>query len=253
MYNNTNINLISVLCILTICTIGAQEKLPLLPNGWHVHDTNRPLPKKITPAETHLGAPSDAIVLFNGENFDQWTTKNRDSITWKLSNGFMQVTPRSGSIYTKQSFGDIQLHIEWFVPEEPTKQSQKKGISGIFLMGIYKLQVIDAEENQEYADGTVGAIYGQTPALVNAAKASGKWQSYDVIFTAPVFKNETLVSPAYITVFLNGVLIQNHTEIYGPAAYKTTIPYKAHPEKLPLMLQDHGQPVRFRNIWVRAL
>lgn len=239
--------------IMTVYLTHAQKTNQQLPNGWGVHDPNRPLPKKVSPGETNIDAPSDAIILFDGKNFDQWTSCTKTPITWKLNDNYMEVFPQSGNIYSKQAFGNIQLHIEWFVPKNSVKKGQKKGISGIFFMGLYKLQIIDALENKAYADGTVGAIYGQTPALVNAAKDAGNWQYYDIIFRAPVFKKKKLVRPAFITVFLNGVLIHNNTEIYGPAAYKKTVPYKAHEKKLSLMLQDHGQPVRYRNIWIREL
>lgn len=233
--------------------VGAENTNPKLPNGWHVHDMERPPPVKVTAGKTNSEAPSDAIVLFDGSNFDEWTTEKKSPVQWTLENGYMEVSPKSGSITTRQEFGDMQLHIEWAAPKEVMYSAQKRGNSGVFPMGLYEIQIMDAWENPAYSDGMAGAVYGQNPALVNAAKRPGEWQTYDIVFKAPVFKDGELVSPAYVTIFWNGVLVQNHTEIYGPMKHKMAPPYEAHAEKLPLKLQNHGQPVRFRNIWVREL
>ncbi|MGC6432017.1 MAG: 3-keto-disaccharide hydrolase [Jejuia sp.] len=238
--------------LFAVLVTQAQELNPVLPDGWHVHDINRPEPKKVIPGKINTQAPSDAIILFDGKDFNQWQGDNASPVEWNLLDDYMEVVPKTGNIQTKQAFGDIQLHLEFLIPESAIKDGQTRVIGGVFLMGIYKLQIIYSKE-KSYSDGLEGAIFGQIPPLVNASKEIGNWQSYDIVFKTPVFQNETLISPAYITVFQNGVLIQNHAEIIGPAAYKTIKPYTSHAKKLPLMLQDHWSPVRYRNIWVREL
>ncbi|MCF7849718.1 MAG: DUF1080 domain-containing protein [Kiritimatiellales bacterium] len=238
--------------LIITCAAVAKNNFPKLRNGWHVHDMERPLPKVVTPGKTDSQAPTDAIILFDGSNFDEWTGKN-GNIPWKLCDGFMEVVPKAGSISTKRKFGDMQLHFEWAVPSHSEEVAQRKGNSGIYIMGYYEIQIMDAWENTAYPDGMAGAVYGQNPALVNVAKKPGEWQSFDIVFKAPVFKDGTLVSPAYVTVFQNGVLVQNHIEIYGPTAHNKAPSYKAHADKLPFVLQNHGEPVRFRNIWIREL
>jgi len=250
-----------------VCWLHVQEEQnpsnsnPKLPSGWHVHDMERPQPKVVAPAEKNWDAPVDAIVLFDGTDLSQWKgsivdrpkAKNPDGKPrWKIEDDYMEVTP-TGGISTKQKFGDMQLHIEWASPNKVVETAQRRGNSGVFLMGRYEIQIMDGFENTAYADGSAAAVYGQSPPLVNVCRKPGQWQSYDIIFTAPRFKDEKLESPGKVTVFHNGVLVQHETEILGPTRPKKTSPYVAHGEKAPISLQNHGQPVRFRNIWVRDL
>ena len=204
-------------------------------------------PPVVTPGEG-TAPPSDAIVLFDGENLSAWEGGEK----WNVENGV--AIPREGGIASKQAFGDIQLHLEWATPQEVSGQGQGRGNSGVYLMGKYEVQILDSYKNDTYFDGQAGAIYKQWPPLVNASRQPGEWQTYDIIFTAPRFDEQgKLAAPAYITLLHNGVLVQNHTELKGGTFYDRPPKYEAHPEKLPLHLQFHGNPVRFRNIWVREL
>jgi hypothetical protein len=214
----------------------------------------QPEPRVITPGKTSLDAPSDAIVLFNGKDFSQWQSVRNDEVKWKLKEGYMMVDSGTGNIKTKQSFGDCQLHIEWRTPEIVKGTSQGRGNSGIFLMGLYELQVLDSYHNRTYSNGQAGSIYKQHIPLVNVCRPPGEWQTYDVIFTAPRFNNDsTLKSAARITVLQNGVLVQNNVSLFGGTEYIGIPVYKMHADKLPLVLQDHGNPVCYRNIWIREL
>ncbi len=234
---------------------------PMLPGTpWHVHDPARPHPAVVTPGEG--GAPpSDAIVLFDGHDLSQWSAAHLGSANyvtanpprWKVENGYVEVVPGAGDIATKEKFGDVQLHIEWATPAEVKGNSQSRGNSGVFLQGRFEVQVLDSYNNPTYADGQAGAIYGQTPPLVNASRKPGEWQAYDIIFQAPVFQGDTLVTPAYETVFQNGVLVQNHREIIGPTVHRQLAKYVPQPAEDSLALQNHGNPDRFRNIWIRRL
>ena len=236
---------------------------PKLPSGWRVHDIARPQPRVVVPAARPGGAPSDAIVLFDGSDLSQWAGTRQDNkkkkkynprgeALWKVENGYMECTP-TGYIHTRKAFGDCQLHIEWQTENPPRGDSQGRGNSGIFLMGRYEIQVLDCYENRTYADGTAGCVYGQTPPMVNACRKPGEWQVYDIVFQAPRFEGERLVSPAYVTVFLNGVLVQHKTEILGGTVHRRLPSYKPHAAKESLSLQDHNNPTRFRNIWIREL
>lgn len=209
----------------------------------------------ITPGATSADAPSDAIVLFDGKDASKWkSTKDGSPVKWKIDGGAMTVAGGTGGIETKEGFGDCQLHIEWRSPSVVKGESQGRGNSGIFFMGQYELQVLDNYNNRTYANGQAASIYKQSPPLVNAARKPGEWQTYDVIFTAPVFaESGALKSPARITVFFNGVLAQNNTTIWGATQYIGTPLYEKHGAKEPLMLQDHGDAVSFRNIWIRPL
>jgi len=194
------------------------------------------------------------VVLFNGKDLSQWRSQDSTAAKWTVQNGYMEVKAGTGMIQSARGFGDVQLHIEWATPSVVKGESQERGNSGVFLMGIYELQVLDSYQNDTYPDGQAGAIYGENPPLVNPTRGPGQWQEYDVVFRRPHFKADgTLESPARMTVFLNGVLIQDNFELVGPTANQARPPYKAHPDKLPLKLQDHGNPVRYRNIWVREL
>jgi hypothetical protein len=205
-------------------------------------------PAVAVPGETSGAPPSDAIVLFDGTNLSQWEGGDQ----WLVAEGV--AIPRGGEIRTKQSFGDIQLHIEWAPPAEIEGEGQGRGNSGIFLMGQYEVQILDSYHNPTYFDGQAASIYKQTPPLVNAMRRPGEWNTYDIIFTAPEFRvNGTVSQPAYVTVIHNGVVALNHFEILGSTSYTEAPTYKAHAEKAPFSLQFHGDPVQFRNIWVREI
>ncbi len=229
---------------------------PFLPGGrWRVHDATRPRPPVVTPAPASEPAapPSDAIVLFDGKDLSQWQSGDGNPAAWKVENGYMEVVKKAGDISTRQAFGSCQLHVEWMAPAPPSGRDQGRGNSGIFLMGRYEIQVLDSYENLTYADGQAGAVYGQTPPAVNACRPPGEWQTYDIVFTAPVFEGDKLVRPACVTLFHNGVLVHDHTEVLGSTAHKRQPAYAPHPPKAPIRLQDHGSPVRFRNVWIRPL
>jgi hypothetical protein len=226
---------------------------------WKISDRSRPQPTVITPAtpstQQSVGKPpSDAVVLFDGRDLSKWQDGKGGPAEWKVVNGALEIVPGKGDIHTVQSFGDCQLHVEWAEPDPPHDQDQGRGNSGIYLMSRYELQVLDSYENKTYPDGQAGAIYGQYPPLVNACRPPGQWQTYDVVFHGPRFAADgKLLQPARITVLQNGVLVQDNTELTGPTDYMKRPAYKAHPAKMPLLLQDHDQPVRFRNIWIREL
>jgi hypothetical protein len=233
---------------------------PMLPGTrWHVHDPARPHPRVVTPGSTPGAAPSDAVVLFDGRDLSRWAHHGTgaDSAklldpTWAVRDGHFETG--TGSLYTRESFGDVQLHVEWAAPSVVTGNSQGRGNSGVFLMGLYEIQVLDSYDNRTYADGQAAAIYGQWPPLVNAARKPGEWQTYDIVFEAPRFHDGRVVKGAFQTVLWNGVAVHNRTEVIGPTVYRAVAQYSApHAAELPLMLQDHSNPVRYRNIWVRRL
>ncbi|TAH35405.1 MAG: DUF1080 domain-containing protein [Planctomycetota bacterium] len=226
---------------------------PFLPGGkWRVHDAARPVPPVVTPGATSGAPPSDAVVLFDGKNLSAWQAQDGEEAGWKLVDGAMEVNG-TGSIQTRDEFGDCQLHVEWAAPAQPAGQSQDRGNSGVFLMGRYEIQVLDSFQNRTYADGQAAALYGQKPPDVNACRPPGQWQSYDIVFRAPRFEGEKLLSPARVTVLHNGVLVHDGVEILGSTAHRSLARYSPHPPKGPIGLQDHGNPVRYRNIWVRSL
>ena len=235
-----------------------------------------PIPPKVTPGIFPGSPPSDAIVLFDGKDLSQWRksalgyggkmeeveaiAKKRgaeikeEPAGWEVKDGAMIVKPGTGAIETKQAFGDVQLHVEWLAPVDPGKEGQQYSNSGVFLMSNYEIQVLNSYENTTYPNGQAGAIYKQSIPMANASRPPGEWQYYDIIFMAPRFNKEgKLLQSATITAFHNGVLIQNHFEIKGPCIYIGHPYYVQHPDKLPIILQDHGDKVRFRNIWVREL
>lgn len=264
------LNSLPVVAVLALAAGLVFAETPLLPGGkWHVHDMNRPVPEVVQPGSCSTQndpgqPPFDAIVLFDGSDLSQWVqhytveengekrSKVRDPI-WKLEDGAVQVVGGTGDITSRESFGSCQLHLEWCAPDPQGKQGQKRGNSGVFLMGLYEVQVLDSYENRTYADGQAAAVYGQTPPLVNACRKPGEWQSYDIVFTAPRFKDGELLAPAYVTVLHNGVLVQNHTAFQGPTVWKKLAKYRPHEPKLPLRIQNHGDPVKYRNIWIRPL
>lgn len=222
---------------------------------WRIHDINRPHPPVITPgSSTSPTPPSDAIILFDGKDLSQWTDANGRPSKWKVENGYMEVTKGSGEIRSKQGFGDVQLHIEWASPAPAQGKGQDRGNSGVFLMGKYEVQVLDSYQNQTYADGQAAAIYGQYPPLVNASRPSGEWQSYDIIFRRPRFANDgQLLQPARLMVLHNGVLVHDNVTLWGPTNWMEYDAYAPHADRLPISMQDHGSPVRYRNIWLREL
>jgi hypothetical protein len=219
---------------------------------WKPGDRNRPLPPKVS---SHPGAPpSDAVVLFDGSNLDAWHHNGDKPAAWKVADGYFEIAPGSGDLSTRQTFGDCQLHLEWAAPNPTQGSDQEPGNSGVYMMSLYEIQVLDSYENKTYADGQAAAVYGQYPPLVNASRPPGEWQSYDIIFHGPRFASSgELVRTATLTLFHNGVLVQDHVELTGPTDYMKRPPYRAHPARMPLLLQDHGQPVRYRNIWIREL
>ncbi len=223
--------------------------------SWAIHDEKRPVPAVVTPGAEAGQPPSDAIVLFDGKDLAQWRSqKTPTAAPWIVENGEMRVALGSGGIQTVGAFGDCQLHVEWMEPATTTGESQDRGNSGVFLMGLYEVQVLESHTGKTYADGAAGGLYGQYPPLVNAARPMGQWQVYDIVFRAPRFDaTGAVTSPARMTVLWNGVVVQNAQELTGPTAWKARPPYKAHAPRLPIGLQDHGHPVHFRNIWVRDL
>lgn len=212
-----------------------------------------PEPEVVTPG-SGSAPPSDAVVLFDGGDLSGWVHEDGSDARWVVEGGALTVAPGTGGIRTRRGFGDVQLHVEWRTPSPATGNGQEPGNSGIFFMERYELQVLDSHGNRTYANGQAGSIYKQHAPLVNASRPPGVWQSYDVVFTAPRFAEDgTLLSPAHMTVFHNGVLIQNHAELAGPTAFVGRPAYEPHEDRAPLMLQDHGQPVSYRNIRVREL
>jgi len=243
---------------------GVYGDVPDAKHAWAVHDRNRPNPVKIS-AEPGL-APSDATVLFDGteESFRKnWTHKKTDrKADWKVVNGAMESVKGAGYIETRDSFGDCQLHVEWASPVKVEGVGQGRGNSGVFLMGNYEIQVLDSFEtdpskdpnpNPNYADGQASAVYAENPPLVNASRKPGAWQTYDIIFHQPVWNGDKLVHPGSVTVLHNGVLTQDHWEMEGLTTHCKRRPLAPHATRLPLAFQDHGNPVRFRNIWIREI
>ena len=230
---------------------------PVIPEQkWKVHDIDRPTPKQITPGALPMNPPSDAIILFDGKNTDQWTFKAKRPDapkSWKVENGYMEIAAGAGDAVTKEKFGDMQLHIEWASPSEILGNSQMRGNSGVIVMSRYEIQVLDSWENPTYADGQAGAIYGQWSPLVNAIKKRGDWNYYDIFWEAPKFEGEKLVKNPYVTMMHNGVMLHHHQKVVAPMAHRTVAPFKAHGAEEPLMLQDHNEPVRYRNIWARKI
>lgn len=240
-------------------THGYQDTPRLPDSPWRVHDGDRPAPPVVTPPTFSSQArpgdpPSDAVALFDGSGLDAW--RGRDgAAAWRLvGDGTMEVVPGSGDIRTRAAFGSCQLHVEWRAPEAVRGESQGRGNSGVFLLGLYEVQVLDGYANPTYADGQTAAIYGQYPPLVNACVPPGAWHAYDIVFEAPVYAGGTLTAPAHITVLHNGVLVHHRQRLLGPTLHRELASYDApHGPTGPLVLQDHGDLVRFRNIWLRPI
>jgi hypothetical protein len=266
---HTSITLFATALCLAI-VLGAQQKkgadlgftdTPILPGQkWHVHDPDRPHPRVVTPGKEPGAAPSDALVLFDGKDLSKWDQHGRGADSaklvdaqWKVENGYFEVVPGTGDLYTREKFGDCQLHVEWSELPDVRGASQARGNSGVLLMSRYEIQVLDPYDNPTYADGQASAIYGQFPPLVNPGRKPGEWQIYDIVFEAPRFEGERLIKPAVFTVFFNGVLVQNHKEPIGAMVYRQVAKYTPHDPEEPLMLQEHHDRVRYRNIWIRRL
>ena len=230
--------------------LGAVLVLSLtsvLSAGEYISGIPWPEPKVVDPGPAG-GPPSDAIVLFDGHDLSQWV----DGQDWKVEDGY--AIPAKHDIHTKRAFGDCQLHVEWATPEKVVGHSQERGNSGVFMMSIYEIQILDSYDNKTYFDGQAASIYKQRPPLVNVCRKPGEWQTYDIVFEAPRFdKSGKLKRPAFVTILQNGVLVQNHTQILGASAWDKPPQYTAHAAKMPVQLQFHGNPVRFRNIWIREL
>ena len=256
------IALVGAVFATSILTSCAEEKpgykdTPILPGQkWHVHDSDRPVPPVVTPGATFSdGAPppSDAVVLFDGKDLSKWRSDNGPA-GWKVENGYMEVVKDSGSIRTKDEFGDYQLHLEFATPARVEGDSQGRGNSGIYLCGRYEVQILDSYNNPTYPDGELGAIYGQYPPLATVPRKPGEWQTYDIIFEVARWdENRKLIKPASVTVILNGVVLHNKKAYIGSSTHREVGPSRPHPPHGPIVLQDHGNPTRFRNIWVRNL
>ena len=244
---------LTVLLVAGLMTPDSTAQVPSL-EQWKIHDKDRAQPAMVDPgpAQDPAPPPADAIVLFDGTDLSQWEKTNGKPAGWKIENDYMEVVKGTGALRTKQGFGDVQLHVEWAAPN--SGEGQDSGNSGVFLMGIYEVQVLNSHGNTTYPDGQAASIYGQYPPLVNASRPPGQWQRYDIIFRRPHFDADgKLLSPARVTVLHNGVLVQDNVVLTGPTSHKSRPPYETHADQLPLMLQDHSEPVRYRNIWVREL
>ena len=233
------------------------DDTPMIPGQkWRVHDKNRPLPPVITPPKRfsqEAPAPSDAVVLFDGKDLSKWQGRG-GAPTWKVENGYMETTPKSGPIRTKDEFGDFQLHIEFATPEKVEGKGQGRGNNGVNIYGRYEIQVLDSYQNETYADGQASAIYGQFPPMVNASKPPGEWQTYDILFEGPRWEGQKLTRKARATVLHNGVVVHHGQELIGNTGHRTVGNYdRPHPPKGGIELYEHGNPVRFRNIWIREL
>lgn len=248
--------LVGAVAVVTAADKPGYTDTPMLPDQpWHVHDSNRPVPHVVTPGATfshNAPPPSDAVVLFDGKDLEKWKS-DKGAAGWKVENGYMEVVKEAGSILTKDAFGNFQLHLEFATPAKVDGDGQHRGNSGVIIFGLYEVQVLDSYNNPTYPDGQAGAMYGQYPPLVNAVKKPGEWQSYDIIFEAPQWdKDGKLVKKANVTVLLNGVVLHHKKEFIGDARHREVGTYKnTKASRGPILLQDHGNPTRFRNIWIR--
>ncbi len=242
---------------LLACESEAQYRTDRNPIYWEIHDEDRPQPPVVDPGpspENPAPIPSDAIVLFDGSDVDAWAGMDGGEAPWNLRDGILEVEPGSGDIQTRDGFGDVQVRVEWRVPEDIEGEGQGRGNSGVFLMGLYEVQVLDSYENETYPDGQAASIYGQYPPLVNAMRPPGEWQEYDIYFERPRFDDDgEVVRPAKATVFHNGVLVLEGVKLTGPVGHYERPRYQEHDSRMPLRLQDHGDLVQFRQIWVRDL
>ncbi len=252
-----------LLLLFTVTAVGYDDgdrpgyrDTPLIPGQkWRVHDSERPWPTVVDPGAGSLPVPppADAVVLLGNGDLLAWTSGGKEA-RWANVDGAMEARPGSGNITSRESFGDMQLHVEFRTPPEVKGSSQGRGNSGVFLMNRYELQVLDSYQNPTYPDGQCAAFYGQWPPMVNACRGPGQWQSYDIMFIAPRFAGDgALLSPARATVVHNGVLVHNNRKFLGPTSHRSKPSYSKHSEVAPISLQDHGNPIRYRNIWVRRL
>ena len=249
-----------VICVMLLwaqlsCTVSSSVEQAQ--DIWVVHDMSRPRPPVVTPGGQTGEPPSNAIVLFDGKDLSEWVSLEEDEpARWKVENGYMEVNKETADIRTKKSFGSCHLHIEWATPARVRGDGQDRGNSGIFLMSTYELQILDSYNNKTYADGQAAALYGREPPSVNACRPPGQWQSFDIIFHRPIFKDSQVRRRATFTILHNGVLVHDHYELTGGTWWRgphAISEYEEHPDKLPLMLQNHGNPIRFRNIWLVEL
>ncbi|MBN1805897.1 MAG: DUF1080 domain-containing protein [Sedimentisphaerales bacterium] len=258
-----------VLVILSGCAIDAQvakkgevrQYVNTDSGRWLVHDMNRPLPRVVQPGTESTQdqpgeAPSDGIVLFNGKDLSEWSDSKGGQSKWITKDGYMECVKDSGYIQSKRIFGSCQLHVEFATPATVKGDGQGRGNSGVFLMGQYEVQVLDSYNNKTYPDGQCAALYGRAVPLVNSSRGPGQWQSYDIIFHRPVFEGKKVVKKATFSVFHNGVLVHDNVGLEGGTGWinkHAVTDYVPHEDKGPIMLQDHGNPVRYRNIWIREL
>lgn len=242
-----NVRILPLLGLLPILNAAEPE--------WQVHDMNRPLPPEVADATPSTEPPpNDAVVLFDGSNLDAWVQEDGSEPRWRIVGDALEVSPDAGSLRTKEPFGSCQLHIEWRSPLNRDGEGQHAGNSGVFLMSLYEVQVLDSYRNPTYADGIAGSIYGQNPPSANPCRPPGEWNSYDITFHRPEYNSDgTVAKPARVTVVFNGITVQDNFEMTGRTAHKVRATYSPHPDKLPLMLQDHGNPVQFRNIWLKPI
>ena len=225
-------------------------------DGWKSHDMSRPKPPRVTPSDQQLPvpAPEGAVILFDGTDLSAWSSDSGSSdAEWTVVDDYFEVKPGAGAIESRAKFGDVQLHVEWASPDPPRGSGQDRGNSGVFLMNRYEIQVLDSYDSDTYADGQAAAVYGQYPPRFNATRAPGEWQSYDIYFRRPRFEDGRLREPARVTVVHNGVLVQDNVEFLGPTSWLKHLEYEPHADAEPIQLQDHGHPVRFRNIWALPL
>lgn len=238
-------------------TLGFTNMAEIPGTPWRIHDAARPHPPIVMPGATPGAPPADAVVLFDGTDLSKFAHNRKGQLVdaeWPVRDGYFETGAGTGSIVTREPFGSVQLHLEFATPAEVTGFSQGRGNSGVIFMGRYEVQVLDSYDNVTYADGQAAAIYGEYPPLVNVARRPGEWQTYDIVFEAPEFRDDVLVRPAYLTVFWNGVLVHLRRPVMGPTSpTMTPHAYTPHEAELPLTLQDHSNPVRYRNVWIRRL
>ena len=251
----------ALLLLPALVSVGSAQNpnpVPKDPSPWKQHAMDRPAPVVVTPGPYvgPVAPPSDAIVLFDGRSLAEWRSADstKGDAKWTIADGSIVAAPGAGDIATRRSFGDVQLHLEWSAANPPKGTSQDRGNSGVFFMSTYEIQILDSYHAATYPDGQAASIYGQFPPLVNAMRPPGEWQVYDIVFRRPHFDaTGKVTAPARVTVLHNGILVQDDMSLLGPTSNSVRSAYLAHPDKLPLKLQDHGHPVRFRNIWIREL